>query len=262
MGSPKQQAVFAALASHAQQVLTRTELIRDVWGMDAPTTVVNSLYTYIARLRTILEPGRSPRGASRVLVSDGSGYSLRIPPEQVDQHHFMSLLKRARNYRASGAIDLAVSELDTALDLWEGTPYGGLPGPFASAERARLAEMRLTVIEERAELLLGRGQYSEVLGELIPLARAFPIRERVCHLLMICCVALGRQVDALNAYHRLRAALAEEMGIDPGEPLQRLYGHILRQDAALPQLVGGFLHFPVGPDPMPLGASDPVPELT
>ncbi|MFJ7075536.1 BTAD domain-containing putative transcriptional regulator [Streptomyces sp. NPDC098781] len=241
-GSPKQQAVFAALASHAQQVLTREELIKSVWGIDAPTTAVNSLYTYVARLRNVLEPERSPRGASRMLVSDGSGYSLIIPPEQVDQHLFVSLLKSARHYRAAGEVDKAVSEMEAALDLWEGIPYGGVPGPFASAERARLTEMRLTAIEERAELLLGRGEYNSALGELVSLARAYPLRERMCHLLMLCCVALGRQADALNAYHRLRASLVEEMGIDPGEPLQRLYGQILRQDSSLLRFVSSSLH--------------------
>lgn len=242
IGSPKQQAVFAALASNAQQVLTRGELIRSVWGIDAPTTAVNSVYTYVARLRNVLEPERLPRGASRVLVSDGSGYSLSIPPEQVDQHRFVSLLKSARNYRAAGAVDRAVAEIEAALDLWEGTPYGGVSGPFASAERARLTEMRLTAIEERAELLLARGEHNAALSELVSLARAHPLRERMCHLLMLCCVALGRQADALNAYHRLRAGLVEEMGIDPGEPLQRLYGQILRQDSSLLRFVSSSLH--------------------
>ncbi|MET9294049.1 AfsR/SARP family transcriptional regulator [Streptomyces sp. NPDC003077] len=257
MGTPKQQAVFAALASHTQQVLTKAELIRSVWGAHAPSTAVNSLYTYIARLRNTLEPGRSPRGASRVLVSDGSGYSLMIPPEQVDQYHFTTLLKNARNFRASGAVDRAVAAFDDALALWEGTPYGGLPGPFACAEQARLTELRLTAIEERVELLLVRRDYKAALEELIPLVHAFPVRERVCHLLMICCTALGRQVDALNAYHRLRAGLAEEMGIDPGEPLQRLYAHILRQDTSLPQLVECLVQALAGPDSTPLGAVFP-----
>jgi hypothetical protein len=43
----------------------------------------------------------------------------------------------------------------------------------------------------------------------------------------------GRQGDALAAYQNGRRALADELGIDPGQPLQQLEQAILRQDPAL-----------------------------
>lgn len=202
--------------------------------MDAPPTAVNSVYTYVNRLRRVVEAQNSLNDGARLLVSDRAGYALMLPLDRVDQHSFESRLRGARHHRSAGAPDRAIAELDAALALWEGTAYSGAPGPFAQAERDRLTELRLTAIEERAELLLGRGDYTEVLGELMPLARRYPLRERLCHLLMLCCVALGRQVDALDTYHRLRMKLADEVGIEPGEQLQRLYTQIIKPGTGRP----------------------------
>ena len=43
----------------------------------------------------------------------------------------------------------------------------------------------------------------------------------------------GRQAEALAAYRRMRETLAEQLGIDPGRPLQDLERAILAQDPTL-----------------------------
>ena len=43
----------------------------------------------------------------------------------------------------------------------------------------------------------------------------------------------GRQAEALDAYRQARAALVEQIGVEPGPELRRLHDAILRQDAGL-----------------------------
>jgi hypothetical protein len=49
----------------------------------------------------------------------------------------------------------------------------------------------------------------------------------------------GRQAEALQGYHDARRALVDELGIEPGRPVQDLFSRILRQDAALDLAAAG-----------------------
>ncbi len=90
-GQPRQLAVLGVLASRANRVVSRGELVDAVWGDQPPASVDSGIYTYVAGLRRVLEPDRprrdpdrSRRAPARVLVSSGGGYLLRLDPDGLD----------------------------------------------------------------------------------------------------------------------------------------------------------------------------------
>ena len=116
--------------------------------------------------------------------------------------------------------------------MWRGPPLADL-GPIVGAERDRLADLRLTAIEDHAETSLALGRHSEVLADLEALVAEHPLRERPHRLHMVALYRAGRQADALAVYAEVRRRLAEDLGIDPSADLRHVYEQILRQDPAL-----------------------------
>jgi DNA-binding SARP family transcriptional activator len=104
----------------------------------------------------------------------------------------------------------------------------GASGPVAEAERVRLNEMKHEVVEElmRTRLLLG-----DVRGLVPELKRMIvnePLRERLWALLLMVLGQTSRTAEALTVYHEARVMLAEQLGVEPGQELQRLYRSLLR----------------------------------
>ena len=252
-------------------MVSRGELVDAVWGEEPPASAENGIYTYVAGLRRVLEPsepGRRRRGPGLVLVSSGGGYLLRLAPGGLDAGHFEECLDRARGLRAAGDVGGAARAVDEALGLWRGRPFTGVPGPFAEAERQRLAELRTTAAEERAELMLAQGQHVAAVPELAALTAEHPLRERARGLLMLALYRSGRQAEALRVFHDARERLADELGISPGGGLTKLHERLLRMDPALdapapPRAAGPALLAPPaaasGSYPAPPAPVSPVP---
>jgi DNA-binding SARP family transcriptional activator/tetratricopeptide (TPR) repeat protein len=243
VGQPRQQAVLGILAMRANRAISRGELVDAVWGQDPPASAEGGIYTYVAGLRRVIEPNRSLRGPGRVLVSSGAGYVLHLVPGQPDAVAFEQDLGRARQLRKAGDPAGAVAALNSALSLWRGIAFAGVPGPFAETERVRLGELRSTAAEERADVLLSLGRHEEVVPDLTAMVADHPLRERLRGLLMIALYRCGRPAEALRIFQDGRRVLAEELGIDPGGDLSRIYQQVLTMDPALaapdsPVLIG------------------------
>ncbi|SFW65170.1 BTAD domain-containing putative transcriptional regulator [Amycolatopsis australiensis] len=235
LGSAHRRTVLAALAMNPHRTVSREELIDAVWGEAPPQSAQGSIYTYVSGLRRALEPGRAKGEGPQLLASIGSGYSLRLDPEAIDVHRFEALRELAQRKQSAGDPRGAREILDDALDLWHGVPLSGLPGPFAAAQRARLAEVRLATIERRAELVLESGGHAELVAELTALTREHPLRETLRGLLMRALARADRRTEAIAVYTDLRDRLVESAGTEPGPALRRLHEQLLEKPAPAPK---------------------------
>ncbi|GAA2332125.1 hypothetical protein SVIO_002920 [Streptomyces violaceusniger] len=230
LGPPKQRAVLGLLASRVNEVVGVEQVVDAVWGTDVPQTAVNGVHTYVAGLRRVLEPGRDRRASRGVVASVGGGYLLRMEADAIDAAVFVRAHQEARRLRTEGDLAGAVAQLDTALKLWRGDAYAGVPGPFADVERTRLRELRLTAIEEWAADMLRMGRHSETVAVLSEALVVEQLRERLRWLLMLALYRCGRQAQALSVYQETRRILQIELGIEPGSELRRLHAQILAGD--------------------------------
>ena len=127
--------------------------------------------------------------------------------------------------------------LRTALRLWRGPALNDVADlPFARAAIVRLDDRRLGAMEDRIEADLLGGQHAAVVPELEGLVAEYPLRERLCALLMNALYAGGRQADALAVYESVRRRLVDELGVDPGLQLRQIYHQILTHDPGLARL--------------------------
>jgi YVTN family beta-propeller protein len=205
-----------------------------VWGGHPPPGSVATLQSYVFRLRRALEPDRLRGAAGAVLVSRDRGYLLRVKAEHLDAAVFEEEGMAGRAALEAGRPAEAAQTLRTALGRWRGPVLADLADyAFTRPEAARLEEVRLAAVEDRIDADLALGRHQALTGELERLAGEYPLRERLHGQLMLALYRCGRQAEALAAYRRVRDLLAGELGIDPGERLQRLHGSVLTHDPAL-----------------------------
>jgi DNA-binding SARP family transcriptional activator len=212
LGAPEQRALLAALVLERNRVVARDRLVDLLWEDDPPDTARKALQGYVSQLRKAV-------GGNR-LQTRAPGYLLALDDDELDVARFEQL-------RAAG-------RFDEALALWHGPALADLATlRFATAEGARLNELRLACLEERIDHALARGEHAQLVGELEGLVGQHPHRERLRGQLMLALHRSGRQAEALDAYRTARAALVDELGIEPGRELRRLHEAILREEPRL-----------------------------
>lgn len=236
----KHRALLAALALSGGRPTPADDLVAAIWGPDAPPSALGTLQTYVSVIRRTLEPDLPARAPSTYLTSTDHGYCVVADTDVAEFTATVRATHGALTQLTNAAVPVAddhgaavqhIAALDRALALWRGTPFADLPDSDAVVpERARLEELRLLALEDRATLQIACGNDSEAIHELEALTAAHPLRERLWTLLAVALARTGRQADALATLDRLRTALDEELGLDPSAAVRELQTTILRQE--------------------------------
>jgi class 3 adenylate cyclase len=232
---------------HSNEVVSAERLIEILWRGALPADAEASLKGHVSRLRAALEPSRASSDPPQVLLTRPPGYLLSVDPDQVDAIRFDRMISEAQRH-ATDDPTTAMVILDDALALWRGPAFAEFASDdFARSEAIRLDELRKIAIDQRIETKLSLGQCQRAAAELERLVLDDPFREHRWELLMVALQRCGRQADALFAYDRVRALLAEKLDIEPGPRLVALEAAILRQEAIASPTVGlatGTTHTP------------------
>lgn len=233
--APVQRKLLAALLAGSGRAVPVDALTDAIWGDLPPGNARKTFLVCLHRLRrTLREPRR--------IVSGPAGYRIRVGSDDLDAVAFDELAAAARRERSEGRFERSSELYTRAVRLWRGDAYADVSDiGLVAAEADRLDGDRLLVRQELLEVRLDLGMHNSVVGEIEALARAHPFRERLIALRMLALHRVGRQAEALQAYHESRRFLGEELGVDPGRLLRRVHEAVLRGDERLATVATGSL---------------------
>ncbi len=166
---------------------------------------------------------RVNRAACGLIAATRFTLDLR-PDVEVDVHHYVSM--------ATGSID---SRSPTpASDVLGALGHGGelLPDwddAWLLADRERLRQLRLHMLEEQAERLSRARRYALALDAALTALVADPARESAHRTIMRIHLAEGNTSEARRAYLACRTALRRDLGVEPSEITTRMLGTVVAQ---------------------------------
>jgi predicted ATPase/DNA-binding SARP family transcriptional activator len=223
----RSRALLVALLLQPGTAVPSTRLVDVLWPDSPPDDPANALHQVARRLRNSLgELGSLVR-------SRAPGYLVAADRSAVDAERFEAACRDARRL-GPGDPSAAVRLLDDALGLWRGPAYGEFGEGFARAPAVRLEELRVAAGEERAARLLDAGAVADAVVAARDLTEREPLRSRPVDVLMQALAADGRPAEAVDAYHRHRRRVSEELGMDPAPALRDLATRILRGEPQPP----------------------------
>lgn len=228
LGGRQRTSLLALLGIARGRAVSTDHLVDELWGHSPPENARKTVQAHIAHLRRALNVD------GEVLAPSDQGYVLNIEAESTDVGRFDRLLEEARSI-ASEHPNRAAEKFDEALALFRGAPLEGLADGTNSlrVEASRLAELRLSAMEDRFDVVIANGGAQTVTADVERLLVEQPFRERLWGLLMLALYRSGRQSEALTAYSRIRNLLAEELGLEPSSGLADLEQRILDHDPSL-----------------------------
>jgi DNA-binding SARP family transcriptional activator len=225
----RQRVLLSALLLRTGQPLSAEALAEVVWDGSPPPGATDTLRTHVMRLRRVL----GARAGKR-LVTRSPGYLLDASEDEVDLLRFGRLCRDGSIAVRAGSWPQASQILAEALGLWRGPALADVPSQLLHRDEVpSLDQLRLQAQEWRIDADLHLSRHAELVPELKSLAAEYPLRERFHAQLMLTLYRCYRQAEALAAYQRVRQVLAEELGAEPGNELQRLHQQILTADPAL-----------------------------
>ncbi|MFI0405891.1 AfsR/SARP family transcriptional regulator [Actinomadura sp. 3N508] len=235
--SPVLQGLLGVLLLARGEPLPTGRLAELVWTDRAGETSRESVHVGVSRLRkwlTGLETDRAdePGRPDRIKIDYQDGYLLDCAADRSDLGRFLALAEEARSssaepehvYRAfssafaerKGPLLAGLSRIDRTDALVRGLEEeirGAAMGFAATALDAGVPEGAVTAV-------------SALTAEL-------PFDEPLHAVLIDLLMASGRSAEALQTYRRLSEHLAEELGVEPSEEVQRAHMRVLSANRTL-----------------------------
>lgn len=237
--APKQRQMVALLLLDPGHAVSMAQFIEELWDGNPTPTAVASVHSYIMRLRRMVCDCPHDGIARQRLVTLDRAYRLEVRPGELDLDVFEDKSRLGCATLARHEYALAAAQLRAALDVWRAPVLPDVTwGPLLLPAVEAIEASRLEVLGQRIWADLHLGRHHELISELSALAHEHATNEDFATQLMLALHRSGRRADALDAFHRLRCALREELGVTPSRRMHELYTDILASHPRL-EVSGG-----------------------
>jgi len=223
--SPSLRGLLALLAADLRTGCSTARLVDGLWPDEQPESPTKALQVLVSRARTQL--------GSDLITTTPAGYRLNLDEDRVDASAVVRHASSSAQHARAGDHAAALAEADAGLALWDSAPVddGEVPGdPVAELRAERIATYR-SLVRSRALALARLGRHAEALDLLTDLFRQRPRDEELLLELLRSEAATTGPAAALTRYEAYRSDLRDELGADPGQPLQAVYQDLLRDTA-------------------------------
>lgn len=222
IGSDRQQALLAYLLLHRHTPQPRQRLAFHLWPDSAESQSRSNLRKALSYLRQALpEPDTMLLADAKTLQWSPS------VPIVLDVAEFESAVKQAAQATEPNA---ARSHLEAALSLYQGDLLPSCTDEWIEPERDRLQQAHRRALQQSIELLKAQQDYGAAIAYAQQVLRSDLLNEAAHATLMHLHWLNGDRANALQVYHHCMTLLREELGVDPGPTLRKLYDQILNAD--------------------------------
>jgi DNA-binding SARP family transcriptional activator len=215
--------LLATVPGHA---LHREQVLELLWPGSSLESALNSFGKTLHAARRAFQPALLPRQPSPYLVMVDSMVALEPEHVEVDADRFERLAHDALRRHE-------ISALETAL-----AAYGGelLPedryADWCARRRDSLADLRVRLLLEMADLLEARGAYNDSADRLRAVLEHDPTREEVHRRLMRLYAGMGTPDQAVRQFHACEDVLQRELDFAPQEETVAVYHDVLAHRTA------------------------------
>lgn len=220
LGGIKPRRLFEILLVNRGRPVPKERLADLLWGDRPPQNVAGTLETYVSVLRRHLGEARG------VVVTQDQAYAIDRQRAALDLDRFDALIERAASAKHHRR-----SHLEDALALVRGEVLENEPySDWAIDIRDQYRQVATGARLEAGHLALAEGETRAALVHAERALQEEPLDERAHRLLILGLYLVGVKYEALDAYRRCRARLADELGLDPSEETEELHRAVLQDE--------------------------------
>jgi len=210
--SEKTRELFTFLLHHTGAQVSRDEILETVWGETDMQKAIHGLHNGIYYIRKTLQE----YGVGKNLICIEGNYMLNLGEVELDHLLFKQSIKAYKEDKSN------IDALENAESLYSADYYESSGWIWAEPEREMLNQQYTDVVLNLAEAYMKTGLLDKSEEILLKAFKRNPYIEDVTRLLIILYQQTNRKDRAIKHYRVYEQTLQEELGLVPGDSIQRL----------------------------------------